>query len=113
MVVDHKSLLPLYNSSGRLKQARVDCHRMKLEAYRFKMKWEPEDKNPFDNRSRQPPEGRETCGEDDTNIYMNCMLEDQLELSPVRRSPGRCCGGRLKDPVMQQLVEGSELLLKV
>ena len=40
VVVDHKPLLPLYNGLGRPKQDRVDCHGMKLEAYRIEMKWE-------------------------------------------------------------------------
>ena len=40
VVVDNKPLLPLYNGLGRPKQDRVDCHGMKLEAYRIEMKWE-------------------------------------------------------------------------
>ena len=36
-VVDHKSLLPLYNTPRRPKQMRVDRHRMKLSSYNFKV----------------------------------------------------------------------------
>jgi hypothetical protein len=41
-VVDHKPLLPLYNKITRLKQARVDRHRMKLAAFNFEVFYEPE-----------------------------------------------------------------------
>ena len=34
-VVDHKPLLPLYNTPRRPKQMRVDRHRMKLMAFNF------------------------------------------------------------------------------
>ena len=56
MVVDHKPLLPLYNGMDWPKQARVDRHRMKLEAYRFKLKWEPGHFNPCHYGSQHPPE---------------------------------------------------------
>ena len=48
VIVDHKLLLSLYNRMGRPKQARVDCHRMKVEAYRFDMKWDKWNRNHCD-----------------------------------------------------------------
>merc|ERR1711867_194695 len=102
VVVDHKPLLPLYKGSGRPKQARVDRHRMKLEAYRFEMKWEAGNKNPCDYGSRHPPEGTETGSEDDTEIYVNCMLEDQLSPAITRKMLRR---ETLKDPTLQQLTK--------
>ena len=98
VVMDHKPLLPLYKGSGRPKQARVDCHRMKLEAYRFEMKWEAGDKNPCDYGSRHLPEGSEFNGEDDIEIYVNCVLEDQLPPAITRKMLWR---ETLKDMALQ------------
>ena len=36
-VVDHKPLIPFFNTTKRPKQMRVDRHRMKLASYRFKV----------------------------------------------------------------------------
>ena len=66
--VDHKAMLPLYNGMGRPKQARVDQHRMKLKANRFKMKWEPGKKNLCDYRLMHPPEVREAGRKNDNKI---------------------------------------------
>ena len=66
--VDHKAMLPLYNGMGRPKQARVDQHRMKLKANRFKMKWEPGKKNLCDYRLMHPPEVREAGRKNDNEI---------------------------------------------
>ena len=87
---------------GRLKQARVDYHRMKLEDYRFEMKWEAGDKNPCDYGSQHTQEGSETGGEDDTEIYVNCMLEDQRPPAITRKMLQR---ETLKDPALQRLTE--------
>ena len=51
-VVDHKPLLPLYNSPKRPKQMRVDRHRMKLAGYRFHVSHVSGEKNPCDYGSR-------------------------------------------------------------
>ena len=76
-VVDHKSLLPLYNKAARPKQARVDRHRMKLAGFDFEVVYEPGTSNPCDYGSRHPPkraEGKEEGArqeqgeEDDTEV---------------------------------------------
>ena len=51
---------------------------------------------------RHPPEGDESGGDDDTEIYVNCVLEDQLPLAITRKMLRR---ETLRDPVMQQLIE--------
>ena len=51
-VVDHKPLLPLYNTPKRPKQMRVDRHRMKLAAYDFQVVHMAGEKIPCDYGSR-------------------------------------------------------------
>ena len=75
VMVDHRPLISLYDRFGRPMQSRVGHHRIKLEAYRFNMKWEAGNKNPCDYGWRHPPEGRETRREDNTELYVSCMPE--------------------------------------
>ena len=85
--VDHKPLIPLYNNPRRPKQMRVDRHRMKLAAFRFKVIFVPGTQTPCDYGSRRGcPEGgnynqeqQEEFGvEDDTEIYVNRLVEDTM-----------------------------------
>ena len=69
---------------------------MKLEVYRFEMKWKPGEKNPCDYGSRHPPEG------DNSEIYVNSLLEDQLPPAITRKILQR---ETPKDPAIQPLVE--------
>ena len=91
-VVDHKPLLPLFNSPKRPKQMRVDRHRMKL-AYDFKVLHMAGDKIPCDYGSRAgcPPsmkyteEEREEMGvEDYSEIYVNRVVDEQLPPAVTR-----------------------------
>merc|ERR1719233_2886415 len=93
-VVDHKPLLPLYNKVTRPKQARVDRHRMKLAAFDFEVVFEPGTSNPCDYGSRHPPtaaEGQEVAArqeqgeEDDTEVYVNRLIQDQLPPAITRK----------------------------
>ena len=85
--VDHKPLLPLYNSPRRPKQIRVDRHRMKLGAYDFTVTHVSGDKTPCDYGSRAgcpknnkfSQQERELLGVvDDLEIYVNRVVEEQL-----------------------------------
>jgi hypothetical protein len=85
-MVDHKPLLPLYNSPRRPKQMRVDRHRMKLTAYDFTVGHVAGSKMPCDYGSRRgcpkarrySEEDMEKYGvEDDREIYVN-WVEEQL-----------------------------------
>ena len=86
-VVDHKPLVPLYNNPKRPKQMRIDRHRMKLSAYNFKLIHMAGDKIPCDYGSRtgcprrkeySKQEEAEWEVEDDTEIYVNKVMEEQL-----------------------------------
>lgn len=52
-MVDHKLLLPLYNTLRRPKEMRVDRHRMKLAAYNFEVRHISGPKMPCDYSSRR------------------------------------------------------------
>ena len=54
VVVDHKPLVPLYNSCNRPAPVRVDRHKSKLLAFDFKVVYEAGSKNPCDYGSRHP-----------------------------------------------------------
>ena len=92
-VVDHKPLLPLYNSPRRPKQMRIDRHRMKLAAYNFKVVHMAGDKIPCDYGSRTgcpktkkytKQEKEELEVEYDTEIYVNRVVEEQLPEAVTR-----------------------------
>ena len=92
-VVDHKPLVPLYNNPRRPKQMRIDRHRMKLAAYNFKVMHMPGDKIPCDYGSRTgcpkpkkytKQEMEELEVEDDTEIYVNRLVEEQLPEAVTR-----------------------------
>ena len=93
-VVDHKPLLPLYNNPKRPNQMRVDRHRMKLAAFDFHVLHEPGDKSPCDYGTRRgcPPvrtydeKEKENLGvEDDTEIYVNRVVEDLIPAAVTRK----------------------------
>ena len=93
-VVDHKPLLPLFNKVTRPKQARVDRHRMKLAAFDFEVVYEPGSTNPCDYGSRHPPAAargqdeaarQEQGEEDDTEVYVNRLIQDQLPQAITRK----------------------------
>ena len=54
VVVDHKPLVPLYNTPSRPSPIRVDRHKSKLLAFDFKVVYEPGHRNPCDYGSRHP-----------------------------------------------------------
>ena len=86
-MVDHRPLLPLYNTPHRPKQMRVDRHRMKLAAFDFTVDHVSGSKNPCNYGSRKgcpkpkdyTANEREQLGvEDDTKIYVNRVVDEQL-----------------------------------
>ena len=86
-MVDHRPLLPLYNTPRRPNQMRVDRHRMKLAAYDFKVDHMSGSKSPCDYGSRKgcpkpreyTAEQKEQAGvEDDNEIYVNRLVDEQL-----------------------------------
>ena len=89
VVVDHKPLLPLYNSPNRPAPVRVDRHKAKLLAFRFKVVYEPGYTTPSDYGSRHPEpdrkhskQEREDLGiedeEEDKEFSINRIIEDNL-----------------------------------
>ena len=89
VAVDHKPLVPLYNSPGRPSPVRVDRHRSKLRGFNFKVRYEPGRATPSDYGSRQPApdrhhtkQEREELGiedeDEDLEFSINRVIEDQL-----------------------------------
>ena len=112
---DHKPLLPLYNKAARPKQARVDRHRMKLAAFDFEVVYEPGTSNPCDYGSRHPPtvaEGQDEAArleqgeEDDTEVYVNRLIQDQLPPAITRKLLRK---ETAKDETLQRLMEDIKL----
>ncbi|XP_057310697.1 uncharacterized protein LOC130648659 [Hydractinia symbiolongicarpus] len=54
VITDHKPVVTLYNNPKRQGPARVERHRLKLQAYRFTVKYEKGTSNPADFNSRHP-----------------------------------------------------------
>ena len=110
-VVDHKPLLPLYNTPRRPKQMRIDRHRMKLAAYNFKVVHMPGNQIPCDYGSRAGcPKGRELTEreredwevDDDTEIFVNRLVEEQLPPAVTRGMLREACR---KDKTIKMLME--------
>ena len=110
-MVDHRPLLPLYNSPGRPKQMRVDRHRMKVAAYDFIVEFIPGTKTPCDYGSRRgcPPareyseeEAEELGVEHNDEIYVNRVVDDNLPFA-ITRDVLR--DATAKDTKLQQLMQ--------
>ena len=88
VVVDHRPLVSLYNSPNRPAPVRVDRHRSKLLAFRFKVVYSPGHQNPSDYASRNPRkdnQGEATAKElgiegeeEDAEFAVNRVLEEDL-----------------------------------
>ena len=85
MVTDHEPLLPIYSSSAKPRQLRVDRHRTKLLPYDFTVVHEPGVTSPCDYGSRHPSahnltgrEIEEWGVETGTEVYVNRVIEDTL-----------------------------------
>ena len=112
VVVDHKPLLPLYNSPGRPAPVRVDRHKSKLLAFRYKLIYEPGSSNPSDYGSRHPVPDREHSteekaelgikDEEDLEFSVNRIIDDHLPdavtVEVLKHQSG-------KDEVMQRIME--------
>ena len=110
-VVDHKPLIHLFNTTRRPKQMRVDRHRMKLAAFDFTVVHMPGTKIPCDYGSRAgcPKERKLTDLEreelevdDDTEIYVNRVVEEQLPPAVTREVLQEATG---KDKTLTWLME--------
>ena len=110
-VVDHKPLLPLYNTVRRPKQMRVDRHRMKLGAFDFRVVHMAGTKIPCDYGSRTgcpkertltEREKEELQVDDDTEIYVNRVVEDQLPPAVTREVLQQATA---KDKTLSWLIE--------
>ena len=113
--VDHRPLLPLYNTPRRPKQMRVDRHRMKLAAYDFKVDHVSGTNNPCDYGSRKgcpkpmkyTAEQKERAGvEDDDEIYVNRLVDEQL---PVAITKDMLRESTSKDTKLQMLMEDIQI----
>ena len=89
VIVDHKPLVPLYNSPNRPAPVRVDRHKSKLRGFTFKVTYEPGNTTPADYGSRHPPAEREYTKleredlgvedeSEDKEIAINQLIEDDL-----------------------------------
>ena len=112
--VDHKPLLPLYNTPQRPKQMRVDRHRMKLAGYDFKVEHVAGAKMPCDYGSRRgcpklrqyTQEEMEDLGvEENDEIFVNRVLEEQLPPAITREVLRDAIA---KDETMKMLLEDIE-----
>ena len=112
--VDHKPLLPLYNTARRPKQMRVDRHRMKLAGYDFKVEHVAGTEMPCDYGSRRGcPEAREYSAaemeewgvEEDDEIFVNRVMEEQL---PPAITKDVLREAIAQDDTMQMLMEDIE-----
>ena len=109
-MVDHKPLVPLYNTPKRPKQMRVDRHRMKLAAFRFKVGHIPGSKIPCDYGSRRgcprrklsTAEEEDMAVENDTEIYVNRLVEEQLPPAVTKLMLREATA---KDSTLQMLME--------
>ena len=85
VVTDHTPLLPIYSTSARPRQLRVDRHRTKLLPFDFRVVHEPGITSPCDYGSRHPSahnptnkEIEEWGVETGTEVYVNRVIEDTL-----------------------------------
>ena len=82
-MVDHRPLLPLYNTPRRPKQMRVDRHRIKLAGYNFRLEHVSGAKTPCDYGTRAGcPKAREYTKQEqeewgvetDDEIFVNRLI---------------------------------------
>ena len=64
VAVDHKLILPMYNTHSRTLPVRVSKHKNQLAAFDFKVLFEPGARNPSDFSSRNTEKYREYSKED-------------------------------------------------
>ena len=115
-VVDHKPLIPLYNTPKRPKQMRIDRYRMKLAAYNFKVTHMAGDKIHCDYGSRRgcprkefsKREEEELGVEDDTEIYVNRIVKELLPRAVTRNCSSTLLRGtKLGRCSWRKLAEGN------
>ena len=86
VVTDHQPLIPIYNSTSKPKQLRIDRHRTKLLPFQYTVVYEPGSQTPCNYGSCHPPqhmdftetEISEWCIEQGTDIFVNRVIEDNL-----------------------------------
>ena len=80
VVTDHKPLVNLYNNPKKQGPARVEHHRLKLQAYRFEVRYERGVNNPTDYKSRHPlpltPKQRYRATKD--AFYVNAIIDNDI-----------------------------------
>ena len=100
VVVDHKPLVPLYNSPSRPSPIRVDRHKSKLLAFNYTVVYEPGHRNPCDYASRHPQKisgfdqmtaaQKEELGiedeEEDSTFSVNRVVMENIEGAVTKES---------------------------
>jgi len=100
VVVDHKPLVPLYNSPGRPSPIRVDRHKSKLLAFNYTVVYKPGHRNPCDYASRHPQKisgfdqmtavQKEELGiedeEEDSTFSVNRVVMENIEGAVTKES---------------------------
>jgi hypothetical protein len=116
VIIDHLSLVPLYNSPNRPAPMKVERHRSKLRQFTFSLEYEPGSTSPCDYGSRHPPEmdahrkyskeEKEDLGieeeEEDTEIWINRVIQ---EVVPEAVTMDQIRDETAKDPVLLQLTK--------
>ena len=85
VVTDHEPLIPIYGSSQKPTQIRVNSHRTKLLPFDYSVVYEPGETTPCDYGSRHPPkinfsqkEIEEWGIDEGTDIHVNRLLEESF-----------------------------------
>ena len=85
IVTDHKPLIPIYSSSQKPKQLRVNSHRIKLLPFDYNVVYEFGKTTPCDYGSRHPPnrgftqtEMEDWCIDEGKDIHVNRLIEEGL-----------------------------------
>ena len=85
VVTDHEPLIPIYSSSKKPNQLRVDSHRVKLLPFQYNVVFEPGKTSPCDYGSRHPEEYEftqsqieEWCVDEGKDVYVNRLIEENL-----------------------------------
>jgi len=80
VVTDHKPLVNLYNNPKKQGPARVEHHHLKLQGYRFEVKYEKGETNPTDYNSRHPipltQEQKDLITED--AFFVNTIIDNDI-----------------------------------
>ena len=107
VITDHEPLIPIYSTSKKPKQLRVDSHRVKLLPFEYHVTYEPGKTSPCDYGSRHPEnheftpkQVEEWCIDEGNDIYVNRLIEENL---PHAMTPEIVAQAAVKDNGLKNL----------